>query len=52
VEKFSIRTGIQTGIQTPSFGVGFRQNQWTINAGFALHPVLGTSSIIGVNYHF
>jgi hypothetical protein len=51
-EKFNIRTGIQTGIKTPSFGVGFKQNQWTIDTGFSLHPVLGVSSIIGVNYHF
>ncbi|MDR2087384.1 MAG: hypothetical protein LBP72_09460 [Dysgonamonadaceae bacterium] len=52
VEKFKIRTGIQTGIKAPSFGVAFQQNLWTMDAGFSLHPVLGVSSIIGVNYHF
>jgi hypothetical protein len=51
-EKINVRTGIQTGIKTPSFGVGFLLNQWTIDAGFSLHPVLGISSIIGINYHF
>jgi hypothetical protein len=52
MEKFSIRTGIQTGVKTPSFGVGFQQDRWTLDAGFSLHPVLGVSSIIGINYQF
>jgi hypothetical protein len=52
IEKFKIRTGIQTGVKTPSFGIAFQQNPWIINAGFSLHPVLGLSSIIGINYCF
>jgi hypothetical protein len=51
-EKINVRTGIQTGTKTPSFGVGFLLNRWTLDAGFSLHPVLGVSSIIGINYYF
>jgi hypothetical protein len=51
-EKFILRTGIQTGLKLPSFGVAFQENRWTMDAGFSLHPVLGVSSIIGINYYF
>jgi len=51
-ELFNLRVGMQTATKTPSFGIAYQWNQWKIDTGFALHPVLGLSSIIGLNYCF
>jgi hypothetical protein len=52
VEELKVRAGTQIILKTPSFGVGYQWNKWTIDAGFSLHPVLGITSIIGFNYRF
>jgi hypothetical protein len=52
VAELTVRAGTQIILRTPSFGVGYQWNQWKIDAGFSLHPVLGVSSIIGLNYYF
>ncbi|GHS99182.1 hypothetical protein FACS189421_09150 [Bacteroidia bacterium] len=49
-ERFTIRSGYDSGSQTPSFGAAYRWNRWTMDVGFSLHSVLGISSMIGVNY--
>ncbi|MDR1436777.1 MAG: hypothetical protein LBI65_01530 [Candidatus Symbiothrix sp.] len=51
-EELKVRAGTQVLLKAPSFGVAYLWNKWTIDAGFSLHPVLGTSSIIGLNYCF
>jgi long-subunit fatty acid transport protein len=52
VEQLKIRAGSQIILKTPSFGVAYQWDKWTIDAGFSLHPVLGLSSIIGFSYRF
>jgi hypothetical protein len=52
VKELKVRAGTQIILKIPSFGVGYQWNKWVIDAGFSLHPVLGASSIIGVNYRF
>jgi hypothetical protein len=52
LQQFDLRAGIHAASQTPSFGIAYQWNHWTIDTGFALHPTLGLSSIIGFNYHF
>ena len=51
-ELFNLRAGVQTATKTPSFGIAYQWHQWKIDTGFALHPVLGVSSIIGLSYCF
>jgi hypothetical protein len=52
VEELKVRAGTQVLVKIPSFGVAYLWNKWTVDAGFSLHPVLGTCSIIGLNYCF
>jgi hypothetical protein len=49
-DRFTIRSGYDSGSQTPSFGAAYRLNRWTMDVGFSLHSVLGISSMIGINY--
>ncbi|GHT04394.1 hypothetical protein AGMMS49525_10700 [Bacteroidia bacterium] len=50
--QFSLRSGMMTATGTPNFGVGYRWKQWQVDIGFALHPELGTSSLIGIRRKF
>ncbi|MDR0506779.1 MAG: hypothetical protein LBH32_08210 [Dysgonamonadaceae bacterium] len=50
LDKIWIRAGTQIILKMPSFGVGYKWKNWTVDAGFSLHPVLGTSSMIAVTY--
>jgi hypothetical protein len=49
-DRFTIRSGYDSGSQSPSFGTAYRWNRWTMDVGFSLHSVLGISSMIGINY--
>jgi hypothetical protein len=51
-EQFTVRGGFRSNPQTPSLGFAYTVNQWNVDAAFLLHPVLGLSSAIGVNYFF
>ncbi|MDR3339823.1 MAG: hypothetical protein LBT25_07020 [Candidatus Symbiothrix sp.] len=51
-EQFTVRCGFQNNPQTPSFGLSYNSLHWEIETAFLLHPVLGLSSAIGVNYYF
>ena len=51
-KQFTLRAGAHTATKTPSFGIAYQWKRWKIDTGFALHPVLGVSSIIGLNYCF
>ncbi|MDR3217665.1 MAG: hypothetical protein LBU22_01580 [Dysgonamonadaceae bacterium] len=51
-EQFTVRCGFQNKPQTPSFGLSYNGIHWGIETAFLLHPILGLSSAIGVNYYF
>ncbi|GHT84232.1 hypothetical protein FACS189420_2090 [Bacteroidia bacterium] len=51
-EQFAVRGGFRNNPQTPSLGFAYTLNQWKVDAGFLLHPVLGVSSAISINYFF
>jgi hypothetical protein len=51
-EQFTVRGGFRSSPQTPSIGFAYCRNYWKGDVGFLLHPVLGLSSAIGVNYFF
>ncbi|MDR0863601.1 MAG: hypothetical protein LBO74_01555 [Candidatus Symbiothrix sp.] len=50
LNQFLIRAGFRSNPKTPSFGIAYQWNKWTVEAGFSFHSVLGVSSIIGVNF--
>lgn len=49
-ESLHIRSGYDTERGMPAFGLGYGWNRWRVDAGFALHSVLGISSLIAVKY--
>ncbi|MDR1762566.1 MAG: hypothetical protein LBR64_01235 [Dysgonamonadaceae bacterium] len=51
-DKFNIRLGFNSNPKTPSLGFGYRIDHFTTDVCFLLHPVLGLSSGISVNYNF
>lgn len=50
MQDFLLRSGYCSLGKTPSFGLGYQWNKWRVDVGFALHNVLGMSSVIGINY--
>ncbi|MDH8701027.1 hypothetical protein M2138_000365 [Dysgonomonadaceae bacterium PH5-43] len=52
LERFVISSGVNVKSKTPSFGITYIIKEWTLDAGFSLHNVLGLSSSIGVSYSF
>jgi opacity protein-like surface antigen len=51
-ESLHIRSGYDSDRGMPAFGAGYAWNRWQVDTGFALHSVLGVSSMIGVKYAF
>jgi hypothetical protein len=49
LNQFTLRAGFRSNPKTPSFGIAYQWNKWTVEAGFSFHSVLGVSSLIGVN---
>jgi hypothetical protein len=45
-----LRSGYHSGTRTPSFGVAYLWDCWTVDVGFSIHSVLGASAMIGVSY--
>ncbi len=52
LESFFTRIGIQSEIKQPSFGAGYTISGFTMDVAFQMHPTLGISSIISINYKF
>ncbi|GAP71540.1 hypothetical protein SAMD00024442_136_1 [Candidatus Symbiothrix dinenymphae] len=52
LKQFILRSGVTTDTGTPSFGIGYRWSRWQADIGFALHPELGTNSMIGIRTTF
>ncbi len=52
LDAFFVRTGLQTLLKQPSFGVGYTVDLFTFDIAFEVHSVLGTSSTASVTYNF
>jgi hypothetical protein len=50
--QFTVRAGFRNRPQTPSLGFAYTYNRWKVDTAFLLHPVLGLSSGIALNYIF
>jgi hypothetical protein len=52
LDRFIVRSGFQSNLKTPSFGIAYKWNNWTVETGFSLHSVLGINSMAGVSLEF
>jgi long-subunit fatty acid transport protein len=52
LDRFIVRSGFQSNLKTPSFGIAYKWNKWTVETGFSLHSVLGINSMAGVSLEF
>lgn len=50
-ETFSIRTGLGTGMEIFSIGLGYNINHWEANFAATWHTILGLSPQISLSYH-
>jgi hypothetical protein len=51
-ERFSLRVGVAGSPFLPSFGAGYCFRHFTVDVSTVYHPVLGTSTGVGVSYTF
>jgi hypothetical protein len=52
VGQFAVRCGFRSNPKTPSLGFAYIGKHWNVETAFLLHPILGLSSAIGLNYLF
>jgi hypothetical protein len=51
-DQLTLSTGFRTNPKMPSLGLAYKWNQWRVETGFSLHPQLGISSMVGINFEF